>query len=100
MIGHKFNNAQLIADQFAANGYYVVMPDLFEGDPIPLNRPDDFDIMKWLQTSGPSKGHTTQQVDPIVEKVIKYMKSDLGIKKIGAVVSSWYIYIQICKRIS
>ena len=69
------------------------MPDLFEGDPIPLNRPDDFDIMKWLQTSGPSKGHTTQQVDPIVEKVVKYMKSDLGIKKIGAVVSTQYLYI-------
>lgn len=85
VIGHKFDNAQLIADQFAANGYYVVMPDLFEGDPIPLNRPDDFDIMKWLQTSGPSKGHTTSQVDPIVEAVIKDMKQNQGVKKIGAV---------------
>ena len=48
MIGHRFINAQLIADQFAANGYLVVMPDLFGGDPIPLNRPDSFDLMKWL----------------------------------------------------
>ncbi|EME85215.1 uncharacterized protein MYCFIDRAFT_61202 [Pseudocercospora fijiensis CIRAD86] len=85
VIGHKFLNAQLIADQFAANGYYVIMPDLFEGDPVPLNRPGDFDIMKWLQTSGPSQGHTTKQVDPIVEKVIKYMKGELGITKIGGV---------------
>lgn len=85
VIGHAFNNAQLIADQFAANGYYVVMPDLFEGDPIPLNRPADFDIMKWLTTSGPSSGHTTKQVDPIVEAVIKDMKENQGVKKIGAV---------------
>lgn len=61
------------------------MPDLFEGDPIPLNRPDDFDIMKWLTTSGPSSGHTFKQVDPIVEAVIKEMKGNLGVKKIGAV---------------
>ncbi|CAK3998469.1 dienelactone hydrolase family [Lecanosticta acicola] len=85
VIGHEFINAKLIADQFAANGYYVVMPDLFEGDPIPLNRPDDFDIMKWLTTSGPSKGHTFQQVDPIVDAVIKDMKQNQGVKKIGAV---------------
>lgn len=85
VIGHDFINAQLIADQFAANGYFVVMPDLFEGDPMPLNRPDDFDIMKWLATSGPSKGHTTKQVDPIVAKVIKALKADFGVKKLGSV---------------
>jgi dienelactone hydrolase len=61
------------------------MPDLFEGDPIPLNKPDDFDIMKWLQTSGPSKGHTPAQVDPIVQQTIQHLKSELGVKKIGAV---------------
>jgi len=86
VIGHEFTNAQLIADQFAANGYFVVMPDLFEKDPIPLNRPEDFDIMKWLQKSGPEgKGHGPGQVDPIVEKVIKEMKGKLGVKKIGSV---------------
>ena len=75
-----------IADHFAANGYFVVMPDLFEGDPIPLNRPADFDIMKWLQTSGPQgKGHGPGQVDPIVEAVIKEMKTNLGVQKIGSV---------------
>ncbi|KAK4548963.1 hypothetical protein LTR36_008736 [Oleoguttula mirabilis] len=86
VIGHEFINAQLIADQFAANGYFVVMPDLFEGDPIKLNRPADFNIMEWLQKSGPEgKGHGTGQVDPIVTAVIKEMKEKLGVKKIGAV---------------
>lgn len=85
VIGHKFKNAQLIADQFAANGYYVVMPDLFEGDPIPLNRPEGFDLMTWMTKGGPSGGHTKEQVDPIVEAVIKDMKTNQGVKKIGAV---------------
>jgi dienelactone hydrolase len=80
VIGHKFNNAQLIADQFAANGYFVAMPDLFNGDPIPLNRPADFDIMKWL-----TNGHTFKEVDPICEAVIKDLRSTFGVKKLGGV---------------
>ncbi|KAK3115155.1 hypothetical protein LTR53_005797 [Teratosphaeriaceae sp. CCFEE 6253] len=86
VIGHEFINAQLIADQFAANGYFVVMPDLFEGDPIKLNRPEGFDIMQWLQKSGPEgKGHGTGQVDPIVTEVIKHMREELGVKTLGSV---------------
>jgi len=85
VIGHEFINAQLIADQFAANGYYVVMPDLFQGDPVKLNRPEGFDIMNWLQKGGPEgKGHLPDQVDPIVEKTLAYVKEQ-GAKKIGAV---------------
>ncbi|KAH9828115.1 Dienelactone hydrolase family, partial [Teratosphaeria destructans] len=58
VIGHEFINAQLIADQFAANGYLTLIPDLFEGDPIPLNRPDTFDFPAWLHHGGPdSAGH-------------------------------------------
>nr|POE52019.1 hydrolase tropi [Quercus suber] len=85
VIGHEFINAQLLADHFAANGYFVVMPDLFEGDPIPLNRPEGFDLGKWLTTGGPNNGHTFKQVDPIVETIIKEMRSNLGVKKIGSV---------------
>ncbi|KAI7557383.1 hypothetical protein KC343_g16469 [Hortaea werneckii] len=86
VIGHQFINAQLIADQFAANGYFVVMPDLFEGDPVPLNPPEGFDLMAWLGKGGPEgKGHGTGQVDPIVETVIKEMKGSMGVKKIGSV---------------
>lgn len=61
------------------------MPDLFEGDPISLNPPEGFDIMKWLKEGSKGVGHTTKEVDPIVEKVIKHMKSELGVKTIGSV---------------
>lgn len=69
---------QLIADQFAANGYFVVMPDLFRGDPCPLNRPATFDFMAWRAK------HGIEQVTPAVVAAIKEMKK-LGVKKIGAV---------------
>ena len=86
-MGHALINPQLIADQFAANGYWVVMPDLFQGDAIELNQlgTGNFDIMTWLTKGRPEgKGHLPDTVDPIVEKTLAYMKEQ-GAKKIGAV---------------
>lgn len=79
VIGHKFVNAQLIADQFAANGFFVFMPDLFHGDPVSLNRGGDFDFPKWLQ------GHGKETVDPIVEASITELREKYKVKKIAAV---------------
>jgi dienelactone hydrolase len=82
VIGHKFNNAQLIADQFAANGYLVMMPDLFDGNPIELNRPDNFDIMKWIQGEyHPKKrAHTPPNLDPIIDSCIIEMRQKHNVK--------------------
>ncbi|PWY71673.1 alpha/beta-hydrolase [Aspergillus heteromorphus CBS 117.55] len=87
VIGHRFINAQLIADQFAANGYFVMMPDLFDGDAIPLNRPAGFDLQAWLRGEyhKEKKGHLPADVDPIIEACITEMRSKYGVKKIGAV---------------
>lgn len=83
VIGHRFINAQLIADQLAANGYFVVMPDLFHGDPVPLNnRPPGFDLMAWL--NGPP-GHLPDRVDPVVQSVLKEMKSNMGCERVAAI---------------
>jgi dienelactone hydrolase len=80
-----WQNSKLMADQFAANGYYTIILDLFNGDPILLNQPAGFDFMKWLTkgTSGDNP-HTYEAVDPIVEKGIAYLKEQ-GFKKIGSV---------------
>jgi len=87
VIGHGFINVQLIADQFAANGYIVVMPDLFDGDPVPLNRPDGFDLTKWKREGrdGQNKGHMPTTVDPIVDACLVEMRTQMGLEKIGAV---------------
>lgn len=71
-----WENSKLMADQFAANGYYTIMPDLFNGDALKLNRPDDFDFMAWLtKGTGGNNPHTTDFVDPIVASAISYLHS-------------------------
>lgn len=79
VIGHKFINAQLLADQFAESGYYVVMPDLFKGDPVPLNPPEGFDLLKtWFP------GHVPEITKPIVTSVIDAIHSELKPKYVVA----------------
>lgn len=34
VFGPQYLNVQLVADSFAASGYFVVVPDLFKGDPL------------------------------------------------------------------
>ncbi|KAJ5790001.1 uncharacterized protein N7518_007012 [Penicillium psychrosexuale] len=79
VIGHTLINAQLIADQFAANGYFVVMPDLFGGDSVPMNRPEGFNIHDW------AKNHQPAQTDPIIDTILKEMRESLGCQNIGGV---------------
>ena len=74
-----------MADQYAANGYYTLTPDIFNGDALSLNRKGDFDFMAWVtKGSGGNNPHTPEAIDPIVEKSIKYLQ-EKGFKKIGAV---------------
>ncbi|KAK3208063.1 hypothetical protein GRF29_96g1289439, partial [Pseudopithomyces chartarum] len=81
ILGMDFINVQLVADQFAANGYLTVVPDLFNGNVVPVNPPQDFDVMKWVQNEMPQ----VPKVDPIVESVIKHLRGELGVKRLGGV---------------
>ncbi|OJJ67561.1 hypothetical protein ASPBRDRAFT_135409 [Aspergillus brasiliensis CBS 101740] len=87
ILGHRFKNAQLIADQFAANGYLVVIPDLFYGDPIPIGGSAGLDLHKWLVGEYHEKkiAHTPPVIDPILEKTIAELRTKYNIKKIGAI---------------
>lgn len=80
-----WQNAQLIADQYAANGYLTLIPDLFNGDQIAVNELGKVDIMKRLTEGSDGKNpHTKEYIDPIVEDSIRYLKEEYGIKKLGA----------------
>jgi dienelactone hydrolase len=57
----------------------VVLPDLFVGDTVPLNRPEGFQIQDWL------KNHLPQHVEPIIDAVLAEMRGPLGVKRIGGV---------------
>lgn len=64
----------------AKAGYLVVMPDLFSGDPVPSDALEKgFDFPPWLGK------HLPDITDPLIEKTIKAMRGELGVKKIGAV---------------
>ena len=81
-----WQNSQLMADQFAANGYLTLIIDPFNGDKFPDPRPDDFNIFGWFQkgTNGDNP-HLPGDVDPIVVAAIKTLKEEYGAKKIGGV---------------
>lgn len=80
-----WQNSKLLADNYAAQGYTVLMPDIFNGDALSLNRPGDFDFVKWITEGSDGKNpHTPAAVDPIIVKSIKALR-DLGVTKIGAV---------------
>ncbi|KIW23500.1 uncharacterized protein PV07_11693 [Cladophialophora immunda] len=86
VIGHRSINSQLMVDQLAANGYFVVMPDLFYGDAIELNKIGELDIPKWFAGGYSAKGigHGPSTVDPIVETCLSEMRAKYHCKKIGA----------------
>ncbi|KAL6921083.1 hypothetical protein FSST1_005109 [Fusarium sambucinum] len=78
-----WNNSKLMADQFAANGYTTIIPDLFNGDVLTYP-PVDVDIMSWItKGANGNNPHTPAEVDPVIVEAIKYFK-DQGISKIGA----------------
>jgi dienelactone hydrolase len=78
-----------LADSMARAGYFILMPDLFDGNPIPSNTFDSpethakfaakFDISAWLAK------HPRDQIDRITDAAIKAMRSEFGVKKLGAV---------------
>ncbi|KAF3041199.1 hypothetical protein E8E11_005088 [Didymella keratinophila] len=81
VLGFEFTNVQLIADQFAANGYYTIIPDVFRGNEIPFPMPSDFDFPSWKETKMPREA----DVDPIYAAIIKHLRGELGVKRLGGV---------------
>lgn len=70
-----------MADDFAAQGYLTVVPDLFHGDAL---SPESYfsgkvDLPQWLTH------HDTTTVDPVVDVVIDHLKNTLKFKKLAGV---------------
>ncbi|CAH0024620.1 unnamed protein product [Clonostachys rhizophaga] len=80
-----WQNSKLMADLFAAQGYTCLVLDIFNGDPAPLEMPEDFDIMGWLSHgSNGNSPHTPEAIDPIILQGLAHLKY-LGLARICAV---------------
>ncbi|KAJ7133121.1 dienelactone hydrolase [Mycena epipterygia] len=81
VFGITLPNSQLLADDFARNGFKTVLPDYLRGDPVPpdaLSPGGNFDLAKWLVTHGAVDSR------PPLDNVIAALKAD-GVASIGAV---------------
>ncbi|PVH69075.1 esterase/lipase [Cadophora sp. DSE1049] len=87
VLGHSFINSQILADQFAAQGFLVMLPDLFYGDSLPLTPNPGLDIMKWAAGEYNEKKipHNPSTVDPIVEKCITELREKYKCQTVAAV---------------
>lgn len=123
--GLKSTNNQMQSDKFASEGFLVVMPDLFEGDPAPngsttvdnaesqssssildvfklkaVETAKSFLIDMWLAK------HTEEKVMPIIEKVIAACKSEFadavaagdGIYAVGYCFGGRYVLLLAAER--
>jgi dienelactone hydrolase len=79
--GFTFPNTRLIADQFAANRYFTVVPDLFNGSEVTFPAPEDFNLQEYIDKTMPR----VSTVDPIISSVIKALRGEMGVEKIGGV---------------
>jgi len=80
VFGPQLINAQLLADDFAANGFKTIIPDYLDGDaaaPDALKPGSNFDLVKWIGN------HTQAQTRPSLDKVIDALKGQ-GIQTLGA----------------
>lgn len=86
IFGLKLKNSFLIADLFAAAGYRVYIPDMFEGDALELSVRTDptFDLQAWRLR------HPSEQVGEITSGFIGKLRNTLGPSKLIATVGYCY----------
>ena len=71
----------------ARAGYFVVIPDVFRGNPAPdfFSFPEEhkkFDVPAWLAWLAK---HPVTTVDSVIEAVVKELRANKGVKRIGSV---------------
>ncbi|KAI0206129.1 Alpha/Beta hydrolase protein [Astrocystis sublimbata] len=120
--GLKSINNQIQADRFASEGYVVVMPDLFEGDPAPNSAalPEAETTSSFIETfklkaAETAKSflidmwmarHTEEKIFPILEKVIHACEGEFadavgyggGIYAVGYCIGGRYVLLLASER--
>lgn len=69
-----------LADSIASNGYLVLVPDLFAGDPVGVEEQEaGLNLTEWRAL------HPQSDIEAVINSTIQYARNELGIEKIGGV---------------
>lgn len=83
IFGVQLVNNRVLADSLALAGYFVLMPDLFAGDPVPSSAmggiPTTFNLTAW------SAVHTPEAVSAIISSSLSSLRTQFGAQRIGGV---------------
>lgn len=101
IFGYDLNNARLLADEYAAAGFYVVVPDVLEGDNIDHNLLNAIAPKPSMEKSLTEKATDTAKVGatlptwlarnreavtrPKIDACVNALRADSQVGKIGAV---------------
>jgi len=102
IFGYKLNNARLLADEYADKGFYVVMPDILEGDAVPHEILQAIAPLSTSEARGIIVGakdaaavgttlppwlvkHREAVTLPLVQAAVRSLREDKDVGKIGAV---------------
>ena len=77
--GNRLINTLLNADQFAAAGYRVYIPDLFDGDYADINDQDRVKLPEWF------KRHTPEITKPISDAFVRSIRKEFNPKFLAVV---------------
>ncbi|KAF3041421.1 hypothetical protein E8E11_004397 [Didymella keratinophila] len=71
---------KLLADSIASNGYLVLVPDLFAGDPVGVEEQEaGLNLTEWRAL------HPQSAIEAVIDSTIQYARIELGIEKLGGV---------------
>lgn len=95
-LGHGNDQTLLLADNFAANGFAVVVPDLFGGDAVPNNYPANYDIAAWQARHPPGRAML------VVQRLVGVLREKAGSRffaGIGYSVSARYVLLGLGQKL-
>lgn len=78
VFGIQLLENKLLADSFGRAGFLTVAPDLFDGEPAPLDLNDpNFDQEQFLED------HRPEITDPKISTAIEYLRTEAGVSKVA-----------------
>ena len=78
VFGIQLLENKLLADSFGRAGYLTVAPDLFGGEPAPVDLNDpNFDLTEFLEL------HDVEATEPIITAAIDYVRNEVGVSKVA-----------------